>query len=500
MSRLFSIRASWILLCLPLAPGAAGGAFVQEEGEGAWPQFRGPGGLANGRAAPVVTALGPEKGVVWRASLPTGHSSPCIHGDRVFVTGFEHGRELVIALDRENGAEVWRRAFVGPPHPHYEHVHAVPALSTPCTDGARVCAYVANYGLVCLDRDGDVVWERRLPHPGYGFGVGTSPILVGDRVILARDGAPEAAVLAFALADGTDAWRIERADCIEAHGTPFLWRNQDREELILGGTGRVAAHDPRTGAPLWSVSGVTLFACTTPTADADTLYFAAWSTPNATGRSFWEAGFGQSLDVTDAEVAEPGLLFDRLDANRDGRVEVTEVPPTRAKDAFGFVDKDGNGAWDRAEFIELGARSGAPGENVLVAIARGGSGDVTATHVRWRWTKGLPYVASPLLHQGRVWLVKAGGGVTVLDAASGACLVDRARLEDRCEYYMSPVSAGEFVLAGSADGALYVMRVAGEAFELVHTARFPEALFSTPAILDGRVYLRTANTLYAFGA
>jgi len=464
-----------------------------------WPQFRGPGGLAVADNTPIPAAFGPGQRELWRATLPTGHSSPCVHGDLVFVTGFEHGRELVLALDRNNGAEVWRRSFLGEPHPHYEHAHAVPALTTPCTDGSRLVVYIATRGLVCLDLEGDVLWERRLPHPGYGFGVGTSPILAGGRVILARDGAPEAAILAVDVVDGTDAWKIDRIDCIEAHGTPFLWRNAAREELVIGGTGKVAAFDPQNGAPLWHVDGVTLFACTTPTADEDTLYFAAWSTPNATGRSYWEAGFGQSLDITDAEVADPGLLFDRLDKDHDGLVLESELPPSRGKDAYGFIDKDSSGAWEREEFLGLGDRAGAPGENVMVAIGRGGEGDITATHVRWRWTRGLPYVASPLLHHGRIWLARSGGTLTCLDAKTGQCIIDRARLEDRSEYYMSPVGAGSHVLAGSADGALYVLRADTETFELVHTAQFGEPLFATPAVLDGKVYVRTASTLWAFG-
>lgn len=487
-------------LLLLSVPPAATAQDTPSAPAASWPQFRGRGGLAVADDTPIPTDFGPGSRELWRASLPTGHSSPCIHGDLIFVTGHEHGRELVLAIDRTNGAEVWRRSFVGEPHPHYEHAHAVPALTTPCTDGARLVVYIATRGLVCLDLEGDVLWERRLPHPGYSFGVGTSPILAAGRVILARDGAPEAAILALDVVDGKDVWKIDRIDCIEAHGTPFLWRNSEREELVIGGTGRVASFDPRTGAPLWHVSGVTLFTCTTPTSDAETLYFAGWSTPNATGRSYWEAGFGQSLDISEAEVADPGLLFERLDKNGDGLVHEAELPPSRGKDAFGFIDRDESGAWERAEFLGLGSRAGAPGENVMVAINRGGEGDITATHVRWRWTRGLPYVASPLLHQGRIWLARSGGAMSCLDAATGACIFDRARVEDRSEYYMSPVGAGAHVLAGSADGALYVMRADAATLELVHTAQFDEALFATPAVLDGKVYVRTASTLWAFGS
>jgi len=464
-----------------------------------WPQFRGPGGLAVADGPAIPKTLGPGQNELWRVALPPGHSSPCIVGPAIFVTGFEHGRERVVALERSTGAELWSRSFVGDVYPHAEHDHAVPALTTPCSDGRHVAVYLATYGLVCLDLDGEVVWRRRWPHPGHGFGVGSSPILADGKVILSRDGAPDSAIYALDVASGETVWMIPRTDCIESHGTPFLWRNAGRDEIVVGGTGRVAGHDLKSGAPLWHVGGVTIFACTTPTADAETLYFAAWSTPNATGRNYWEAGFGQSLDISEEEIKEPGLLFTRLDLDGDDKVYKAELPASRGKDAFGFIDKDGDGAWSRDEFLGLGKPSGAPGENVLVAIQRGGEGDVTATHVRWRWTRGLPYVASPLLHRGRIWLARSGGMLTCLDAASGECLFDRARVDDRSEYYMSPVGAGEHVLAGSADGSLYMLKADGPDFVIEHSARFDEQLFATPAVLDGRVYLRTKSTLWAFG-
>jgi outer membrane protein assembly factor BamB len=376
----------------------------------------------------------------------------------------------------------------------------VPALPTPCTDGERVFAYLATYGLVALDLDGQLLWEKRFPHPGNGFGVGLSPLLADGKVILVRDGAPEAAIFAFDAEDGSEAWKIDRFGFIESHGSPFLWKNAGRTELIVGGTGQVCSFDPSNGKPLWNVTGVTIFNCTTPTMDAESLYFAGWSTGNSSGRSFWEAGFGRSLELSDAEVADPKLIFKRMDANGDGILVLDEIPESRFKDAFAFLDEDENGTLDEGEVVGDDSRSKPPGKNVMLAIARGGSGDVTETHVRWKWSRGLPYVASPLLYGGRVWLVKAGGMVSCLDAESGKRILDRERLEDRSEYYMSPVGAFGHVILGSAEGTLYILKADSDELEIVHQADFGEGLFATPAIVDGKVYLRTERTLWAFGA
>jgi len=464
-----------------------------------WPQFRGPGGLAVADDSALPTGFGPEAKVLWKTKVAAGHSSPCIVGGRIFATGFEDGANVVLGIDRRDGKVLWTQRCEGTAHPAYYHPDASPAGATPVSDGERVIAYFGNYGLVALDLDGKVLWEKRLPHPGYVFGVGASPLLYDGVLIVPRDGAPEAGVLAFDVADGSELWRIDRFEFGESHGTPFLWHNAERDELVLGGSGRLCSYDPGTGEKLWTVAGLTSFPCTTPTADRDTLYYAAWSTPNATGRSFWEAAFTQSLELSDAEIADPSLLFKRLDADKDGKIVPTEVPECRAKDAFGFLDRDLSGAWELEEMLKAEAPASANGENLMVAVARGGKGDATKDHVRWSWKKGLPYVSSPLLYHGRVWLFQAGGIVSALDAKTGTPVIDRARLSDRGEYYLSPVGAAGHVLAGSAEGTLYVL--AADANELVveHSVAFDEELCATPAVLGGIVYLRAKTTLWAFG-
>jgi len=416
---------------------------------GDWPQFRGPGGLAVADDTPIPTAFGPDEKVLWKTKVPVGQSSPCIVGGLVFVTGFEDGLDVVLAIEREGGKVRWTKTFEGPPHPTYYHPDAAQAGATPVSDGERVIASFGNYGLVALDLEGKVLWEKRLPLPRYAFGVGSSPLLYDGLLVVSRDGAPEAGILVFDATDGSELWRIDRFEYGESHGTPFLWHNADRDELVLSGSGRLCAYDPGTGERLWIVEGLTSFPCTTPTADEDTLYFAAWSTPNATGRSFWEGAFARSLDLSDAEIADPSLLFKRLDHDENGKVVPDEVPECRAKDAFGFLDRDQSGAWELEEMLKAESPSNSTGENLMVAVARGAKGDAKE-HVRWSWKRGLPYVSSPLLYRGRVWLFQAGGLVSVLEAKTGKSILDRERLSDRSEYYLSPVGAAGHVLAGSA--------------------------------------------------
>src|ERR1700722_17625656 len=154
-----------------------------------WPQFRGPGGKGVGddRAA-LPSEFGPNKNVVWKTPLPSGHGSPCIWGDRIFVTSFDVSRKLleVIALERRDGKIVWRKSVHAA---QIEKVHEEnsPASSTPVTDGDRVYVYFGSFGIIAYDFAGTVAWQHPMPAYGGPYGSGTSPVLAGDLVLISLD-------------------------------------------------------------------------------------------------------------------------------------------------------------------------------------------------------------------------------------------------------------------------------------------------------------------------
>src|SRR5262249_60492457 len=116
--------------------------------EARWPQFRGPGGLGiapDGMKFPV--RFGPDNGLLWKASLPSGNSSPCIGGERIFLTGFDKPKQRLetLCLDRRTGQILWRRAT--PPVAKIEtslHPTNGPATPTPVTDGRYVYVYFGS--------------------------------------------------------------------------------------------------------------------------------------------------------------------------------------------------------------------------------------------------------------------------------------------------------------------------------------------------------------------
>jgi outer membrane protein assembly factor BamB len=142
----------------------------------------------------------------------------------------------------------------------------------------------------------------------------------------------------------------------------------------------------------------------------------------------------------------------------------------------------------------------AKGENLLVAIKPGGQGNITSTHVAWKSTRGLPYVASPLFYDGRVYLVKNGGMLSSLDAKTGKPYYLQERFGADGNYYSSPIAADGRIYIASVSGKLTVIKAGGEKPEILHQADFGERISATPALAENNLYLRTRSTLYAFGS
>lgn len=161
-----------------------------------WTRFRGPNGsgVSEGRGLPIE--FGPAKNVVWKTELPEGYSSPVLSGHRVFVTAVRDGALLTIALDRATGKVLWERAA---PRSRHEKLdkrnHA--AAASPATDGGRVFVFFGDYGLLGYDVNGRELWRQPLGPFTNIYGMGASPIVVDDLVVLACDQSIGSFIAAF---------------------------------------------------------------------------------------------------------------------------------------------------------------------------------------------------------------------------------------------------------------------------------------------------------------
>ena len=124
-------------------------------------------------------------------------------------------------------------------------------------------------------------------------------------------------------------------------------------------------------------------------------------------------------------------------------------------------------------------------------------GDVTEKNVLWRYYKSLPNAPSPLYYQGIVYLSKEGGILTTLDAETGQML-KQGRLPGALDfYYASPIAGDGKIFAVSQEGHISVIK-AGRDWEVLARNDMDDECFATPALVDGRIYVRTKSALYCF--
>ena len=137
-------------------------------------------------------------------------------------------------------------------------------------------------------------------------------------------------------------------------------------------------------------------------------------------------------------------------------------------------------------------------ENGLLAIKLGGQGDQTATAIRWRYTKPVPQVPSTLLYKGVLYMINDSGILISFDPATGN-VIKQGRLSGAIDkYFSSPVAADDKVFLIGEGGAVSVLKAAGQ-WEILKVNQLDDECFATPAIADGRIYIRTRSALYCFG-
>ncbi|MEM1442142.1 MAG: PQQ-binding-like beta-propeller repeat protein [Verrucomicrobiota bacterium] len=477
----------------------------------AWAESEWPGFLGAGRAPVPSQSIDstPLKfdqdgtNVLWKVPSGKGHSSPCISGQYLFLTSTEEsGRILIMtAYDRATGKILWKETVSGEVEDGYGHLAADPAQPTACTDGERVYFFFGGYGLIARDIEkGALVWEKNFEFEARMFGTGSSPVLHENSLYLVRDGGDNSALWCFDKRNGSLLWKSPRPGLRHGYTSPFVWKNRDRTEIVVPGTNTLMAYDPEDGHLLWSVEDLCRFPCTTPTGDKDHLYFAAWATPNAESDERNEQNFWGDLDLSEKEASDIDYIFERFDQNGDDQVSREELPDSRARDAFRFFDRNKDGFWSAKEVAGLNTPK-APGQNLMVAVEAGHDGLLTkGSGIAWTYdvTKALPYVPSPLLLNDRIHLVKSGGVVTSLDAKTGTPLYGPKRSGVSGEYYASPVAWGDQVILSSHRGI--VLSLSGEdTFEVLAENEVGEAIYATPAVVDGVLYLRSAEHLWAIG-
>jgi outer membrane protein assembly factor BamB len=311
-----------------------------------------------------------------------------------------------------------------------------------------------------------------------------SPVYADGRVILVSDQDTDAYIIAVEADSGKVAWKTPR-HVINGYSTPIVYRPaRGSTQIIAPGSYQLTAYSVADGEPLWFVRGLTCQPKSAPTIAGDILYFSGWTPGNDVGEQVDLPAF--------AEVAAAA------DANHDAKLAQPELPqPWQPTGTWRAVDLDRDGFLNEREWTFFRTRRAS--RNGLLAVRLGGSGDVTDTHVLWRYEKSLPDVPAPLVYNNVVFLFRNGGIATTLDAQTGKVL-KQARLTGALEdYYASPIGVDGKVYIATEHGKVVVLRAAGD-WDILAINEFDSDIFATPAISEGKMYIRTRNALYAIGS
>ena len=466
-----------------------------------WPQFRGvncSGVAAEGQNPPI--SFGPDKNILWKANLPEGYSSPCIWADYIFITGIEKKGKLLkmFCIDRNDGTIRWEEDIAVK---EFEKMHAMgnPATATPTTDGEKVYFYFGSYGLLCYDLNGEQQWKLPMPIPNSRHEMGTSPIITGDLVILNCIGDQnDPRLLAINKYDGSIVWKnsLEKLKNRDSYSTPVIYK----DEIIIYASDCVAGYNINTGDNIWRFVIDVSDAVCTPVLGENILYTVSHS---AIGNPVMLAQFPEFMEFAAKYDKNGDLKLDKNEVKDFRFLLYPEMPEIPGYDipimyVMGWWDTNKDTYIDSTEWKnkveKWEARYNKQG---LKAIRLGGEGDIDLNYFLWGQNEDVPYLSSPLLYNDHVYMIKNGGTISCFNAESGK-LFYREKLGASGIYFSSPILAGGRIYIASLKGIVTVFE-AGDKPKLLAQNDLDDKIMATPAVVDNKLYLRTAGSLYAFG-
>jgi outer membrane protein assembly factor BamB len=467
---------------LSAAAVTAAGAFGILAGAGLasdWPRFRGPNGTGVSDSRQLPVKFSSKENLVWRIEVPGGTSSPIVVDGRLYFTGFENDERLVICIDAATGKQLWRKSYT---KDRAESAHPLngPATPTPASDGRNIYVFFPEIGLLSLDRDGSQRWKTPLGPFHSVQGLAGSPVVADNLVFLPIDQTRDSFVAAFDARTGKQRWRADRpSNPLGSYSTPVYHKPKTGPaQIIMMGAVEIAGYQVSTGERLWWIRGMTTAPAASPVLIGDTLY---------------------ASEPAGTDLATPFSMFLGMDKNKDTKLDREEIPNPGLQRLLLGVDEDfGNkdGFVEESEWLKFEEANRNGGG--MMAIDIRGRGDLSKSGIKWRVTKSIPYLTATVLYNDVIYMVRDGGILASYNPASGE-VYKQGRLEGALDkYYAQPVAGDGKVYLTSENGKVSVVR-ADKEWELLAVNDLDEPTYATPALADGRLYLRTRKALYCFG-
>ena len=369
--------------------------------------FRGnnSNGISAAKNVPVKWDLAKGTNIAWRRENPRpGFNSPVINGNRVFFTGADEQMRELFCYDLATGEKLWSLAaenISGSPAKMPETTDDTGlAASSVATNGKQVCAIFATGDLICTDMDGKRLWAKNLGVPDNHYGYASSLLTFGNLLIIQYDNEKDARVIALDAATGAERWSKNRPEKVN-WASPMIAQINNTQQLILMGCPSVTSYNPNTGEQLWRV----------------------------------ECLMGE---VGASACSANGVVY--------GASEYSKLIAINAD--------DGSVLWDNNDF--------------------------------------LPEVASPVATKDNVFIATSYGFVVSFDAQTGKPRVEH---ELGTGFYSSPVIADGKLFLINSDGKVHIFSADND-FTLLDSFETGEPTVATPAFTDGKIVVRTEKSIY----
>jgi len=412
-----------------------------------WPQWRGPDGQGVSAETGLPVEWSNTTNVKWKTPIAgRGHSSPIVWGKKIFLTS---------ALDGD--------AIAG----------RTPGVTHKMSDGSDFVhpdAVGANlkhtFKVVCLDRDsGKILWERvAYEGPVYDSrhkkaSFASSTPATDGKYVFAFFGSEGLYAYDFS---GKLLWKQAMPKIGTAsvgYGvSPILYNN-----LVImlcddsGGNSFIAAYDKKTGKEAWRVA--------------------------------------RKVDIT---WSSPVLVHtkDRTEIVTAAAEAIIAYDPATGKELWRHKGLESNAVPTPVVDNDLVVLTSGYPKKIALAIKAGGSGDITGTsQVAWTYNKGTAYVPSPILYGDYIYLMTDRGLLTCLDAKTGKVEYEGGRVPKPQIFMASPVAYEGKILLTSEEGDTYMLK-AGPKHEVIRTNSLGENVYASPAIADGKIFIRGEQNLY----
>ena len=374
-----------------------------------WPQWRGPNFNGFTDESNLPERWSKTENLAWTKDLPgSSAATPVIWEDKVLVSSTDETNQtlLAICLDRKTGTIQWsNKVAVGMRRDDRSNF----ASPSPLTNGKQAIFFYGNGELVAFDMDGKKLWgfnlEKKWGEFCFQWTFSSTPLLYGDTLYIQvlqrdvpvhgrgfKDKPNESYIAGLNPATGEVKWKTlrpsdARMESLEAFSTPMPYTHDGRTEILVVGGDDITGHDPETGKEIWR-----------------------WGTWNPKRITHWRlvpspiAGAGIALAC--APKKDP-IYAVKL----GGKGKLND-------DALAWVSND-----QRSLSSDVPTPAFAYGDFFILSDVRGALSRVHPKTGEVKWSLELPgrskFEASPLVADGKVYLMNFAADVVVVDASNG---------------------------------------------------------------------------------